>query len=101
MSESLDNVYWLLDHIDNIRTFNAVVDALTDLKQANINDASEIEIYECLSKYADSGVDVEIAVNAIQRVYSRLFDLGVKISSMMMTQRSSAPYIPVDWVEIP
>jgi len=98
MSEPLGDVYWLLDRIESRRTFNAVVDALSDLKIANIDDASEIEIRESLEKYADPGVDMDVAVTAIQRVYSRLYDLEMNISAIMMTQRSNAPYIPMERV---
>jgi hypothetical protein len=91
-----DNVYWLLDRIENMRTFNAVVDAITDLKLEDINDASEQEISEALERYTDPGVNTMAATMAIQRFYSRLHDLGATISMVALTHRSNAPYIPIE-----
>lgn len=94
--EALEDVYWLLDRIENMRTFNAVVDAISDLKLENINDATEQEISEVLARYSDPGVDLEVATMAIQRFYSRLYDLGINISMIYLTRRSHAPYIPIE-----
>jgi len=96
MTETPDNVYWLLDRIENMRTFNAVVDAIADLKLENVDDPNEQEIADALERYADPGVDVDVATMAIQRFYSRLYDLGATISMVHLTHRSRAPYIPIE-----
>jgi len=90
------DVYWLLDHIENMRTFNAVVDAIEDLKIEKIDDAGEQEILNALARYDDPGVDIDVATMAIQRFYSRLYDLGATISMVHLTHRSRAPYIPIE-----
>lgn len=99
MTESLENVYWLLDRIENMRTFNAVVDAIADLQIEDINDANEHEILTALSRYNDPGVEIDVATMAIQRFYSRLYDLGATISMVRLTHRSSAPYIPIEQLQ--
>lgn len=96
MTEINDNVYWLLDKIESHRTFNAVVDAIADLKIARVNDASEPEILDVLERYSDPGVDVDVAKMAIQRMYSRLHDLGANITMVFFTRRGNAPYIPFE-----
>lgn len=96
MTETPDNVYWLLDRIENMRTFNAVVDAIADLKLEDVDDPNEQEIADVLERYSDPGVDVDVATMAIQRFYSRLYDLGATISMVQLTHLSSAPYIPIE-----
>jgi hypothetical protein len=96
MTETTDNVYWLLDRIENMRTFNAVVDAIADLKLENVDDPNEQEIADALERYSDPGVDVNVATMAIQRFYSRLYDLGATISMVRLTHRSNAPYLPIE-----
>lgn len=91
--ESEVEICWLLDRIENMRTFNAVVDAIADLKLENIDDPNEQAISDVLEKYADPGVEVDVAIMAIQRFYSRLYDLGATISMVILTNRSNAPYL--------
>lgn len=99
MTETPDNVYWLLDRIENMRTFNAVVDVIADLKLENVDDPNEQEIADALERYTDPGVDVDVATMAIQRFYSRLYDLGATISMVRLTHRSNAPYIPIEQLQ--
>lgn len=99
MIETLDNVYWLLDRIENQRTFNAVADTIADLKIENIDDASELQIHHAFERYSDPGVDVDVATMAIQRFYSRLYDLSATISMVRLTHRSNAPYIPIEQLQ--
>ncbi len=91
--ESEVEICWLLDRIENMRTFNAVVDAIADLKLENIDDPNEQAISDVLERYADPGVEVDVAIMAIQRFYSRLYDLGATISMVILTNRSNAPYL--------
>lgn len=90
------DVHWLLDRIENMRTFNAVVDAIADLKLEDVNDASEHEIATALERYTDPGVDLDVATMAIQRFYARLYDLDATISMVRLTHRSLAPYISIE-----
>ena len=99
MTETPDNVYWLLDRIENMRTFNAVVDTIADLKLENVDDPNEQEITSALERYSDPGVEIDVAIMAIQRFYSRLYDLGATISMVRLTHRSSAPYIPIEQLQ--
>lgn len=96
MTATEGEVCWLLDRIENMRTFNAVVDAIADLKLENVDDPNEQAITDALERYADPGVDTEVAVMAIQRFYSRLYDLGATISMVGLTNRSNAPYLPIE-----
>jgi hypothetical protein len=90
-----EDAFWLLDKIENNRTFNAVVDAISDLKIENRDDACEQEIIEVLERYNDPGVNMLVAVISIQIFYSRLYELGAKISQVKLTQRSNAPYVVI------
>ena len=96
MTKTTDDVYWLLDRIENIRTFNAVVDTIADLKLENVDDPNEQAITDALERYTDPGVDPGVAVMAIQRFYSRLYDLGATISMVGLTNRSNAPYLLIE-----